>query len=272
MPNVLLNRRVVLSVTENIGENFNPAALALFNAMDNEPNAHNKIIYNNVIRYWICTGDWVESDIIHVPYVGTGQGEQAATLNWKNPGISSTIVPGGFASFADLDGWNDPDGITTFLDTNFTPSTQGVKYTLNDGCFWTWNKTNIQEQTVYIGVYQGTSFSAIIPRGNSSLAFGFVNDGITGVFDNNADSSEVVGAKRTDASTVRIERNGILIKEDADASTSLANISFYYGARHDVAGPSFPCTNIIQAGGVGSKLLNLANIATGIRYLKDNLT
>lgn len=273
MPNPIINRRLFTSSDINNTPSFIPEAQTLFDAMSSEPTLANKIVYNYAIKnYLVDTGDWTEIDVFWVPYVGTGQGAQAAALNWKNPGVTFTLNPVNFVTFNDLGGWVG-DGATTYIDTTWNASTNGVKYVLDSASFFFFLKDNVGDVLQQSGGNTATRFVYIVPRTAGDLGICNINDAGAGHTGTITDSRGLIGVQRTGANSIDLLQNGVIIANSVlIPSTAIPSISQYLGARNNNGTPAFNMLNTIQAGGFGSSAVNQLNVYNCMVYLKANLT
>ena len=107
------------------GVSYDADALALFAAMTTSPTDARKIAINNFILALKAGNVW---DILDALYVLIAANAQASLINWKNPSLNATNVnamvftaDNGYAS-----------STTKYLNSNFSPSIDGVNYVLND--------------------------------------------------------------------------------------------------------------------------------------------
>jgi hypothetical protein len=87
-----------------------------------------KLKQNTLLTSLKSTGVWSKLDVFYV-FAQDG-GSAFGTLNWKNPNANqSTLVNSPiFVSNGGFTG----NGTSSYIDTNFNPSTQGVQYTQNN--------------------------------------------------------------------------------------------------------------------------------------------
>lgn len=87
-----------------------------------------KLKQNTLLASMKASGVWNKLDVF---YVFAQDGSSAfATINWKNPNANqSTLVNS--PTFVNNGGFTG-NGTSSYIDTNFNPSTQGVNYTLNN--------------------------------------------------------------------------------------------------------------------------------------------
>ena len=83
---------------------------------------------NTLIASLKSIGVWAKLDVFYV-FAQDG-GADFGTLNWKNPNANqSTLINS--PTFVSNEGFTG-NGTSSYIDTNYNPSTQGVQYTLND--------------------------------------------------------------------------------------------------------------------------------------------
>lgn len=84
---------------------------------------------NKLLKSMKADGVWAKLDVFYV-FAVDNNASSFATLNWKNPNANqSTLVSS--PTFVSNGGFTG-NGASSYIDTNFNPSTQGVNYTLNN--------------------------------------------------------------------------------------------------------------------------------------------
>lgn len=84
---------------------------------------------NKLLKSIKADGVWTKLDVFYV-FAVDNNASAFATLNWKNPNANqSTLVSS--PTFVNNGGFQG-NGTSSYIDTNFNPSTQGVNYTLNN--------------------------------------------------------------------------------------------------------------------------------------------
>ena len=96
------------------------------------PSADQQAKQNSLLVSLKTIGVWNKLDVFYV-FAQNG-GSAFGTLNWKNPNANqSTLVNAPtFVSNGGLMG----NGTSSYIDTNYNPSTQGVQYTLNNASMY----------------------------------------------------------------------------------------------------------------------------------------
>jgi hypothetical protein len=111
------------------GAAFDPLSLAIFAAMDVQPDAARMAIIDTFIRALVAAGVW---DLLDVLYVFAAHTEQAALLNWINPGPFDGMAVNA-PTFTVDEGFTG-NGSTAYIDTGFNPTTAGGNYVMNSAC------------------------------------------------------------------------------------------------------------------------------------------
>jgi hypothetical protein len=91
------------------------------------PSPEEQIVQDNYLRGLLLSGAWDELDVYYL-FANNGS-KEFATLNWKNPNShQATLVNS--PTFNAGQGFTF-NGTSSYIDTNYNPSTQGVKFTQN---------------------------------------------------------------------------------------------------------------------------------------------
>lgn len=112
------------------------------------PDARTQGIQNAFYRTLQTTGFISNMDIFYVFFNNDTSLEQFSKINWVTPS-AHTITTSGTTNYG-LSGFTF-DGISQYLDTNFIPSVNGVKYTLNDGARILYKSDTDTDDTVMDG-------------------------------------------------------------------------------------------------------------------------
>ena len=124
------------------------------------PSVSQRTLQETLIRDLKTAGVWDKLDVFYV--FATDGDSDYATLNWKDPNnhqVSKVNSPvftadSGFAG----------DGLSSYLDTNYNPSTNGVKYTLDNASISIWSNNYVFNE--FITGASGT-FNCIRMAGSS---------------------------------------------------------------------------------------------------------
>jgi hypothetical protein len=116
------------------------------------PSANQQAKQNILLNTLISSGVWAKLDVLFV--LANDGGASFACINWKNPsGTKATLVSS--PTFTTNQGFNS-NGSSSYIDTNFNASTQGVNFTNN----------NASEFGYQVGALFGLMFGTAGPSGD----------------------------------------------------------------------------------------------------------
>jgi len=204
------------------GSRFTTAAQAIFNAATTQPTQARKIIINNLVVALQVAGIWNSLDLL---YVLAAADSQIARLNWVSP-ATFTAAEVSAPTFA-IDRGYTGDGAASRLNTNWTPSTNGVNFVQDNASMWVWSRTTGTEAVSCAGNNSSTIHCMINPRSaGNTVNLIRINDGTNGTAGANTDGTGFYGVQRTSAAAKRAFRNGVQSGADiAQASTGVANLA-----------------------------------------------
>lgn len=90
------------------------------------PNDDEKLKQNQLVIDLKAAGAWAKAD--HILVLATNSNQSFARIDWRNPTHLATLVNA--PTFVTKKGFQG--GGTSYIDTNFNPFTEGVKYTQNN--------------------------------------------------------------------------------------------------------------------------------------------
>ena len=193
----------------------------------------------------------------------------AARTSFVNP-TSTIITAVNSPTFTPNQGYQG-NGSTSYLNTNYNPSTQGVKYTLNDASGFAYILNNITSQTVAFGSLGSGAVSAFLyPQYNSLTPLYAINDGgqdNTGT-GNSLGLSSVLRINNTSS---RLFKNGVLNASATRSSVTIPNLPLFIGGFNlngNLAGGS---TYKFSATGFGSSVVNQTTLYNSIQTLGTSL-
>lgn len=195
------------------------ASEAIFAEFTTPPSVTNKVNINRLVVTLQSASIWDNLDLL---YVLAAADSQAALINWKNPGTKtlSAVNSPTFTAYAGYAG----NGTTSRLNTAWTPSTEAVKYTLNNASVWVWSRTNSQAAVADIGsVGAGTDTCQIRIRTAANVALFGVNSATSSVA--NTSSSGLFGSQRRASNDLRLFVNGVQTAGVSLASGSLPSLA-----------------------------------------------
>jgi len=155
--------------------------------------------------------------------------ETAARVSIINP-TSTPITNVNSTTFTAGEGFQG-NGTTMYLDTNYNPAVDGVKYTLNSASFGVYSLTSASYASDEIGATNGASIS-VIDTNYLGSSYTLVNSSTGAVFAN-GDGSGFFAAERINNTSESIYINGVSLNTSVSNSISLINFNFYIFARNN---------------------------------------
>jgi hypothetical protein len=197
---------------------FTEEATTLFANMTTAPTLSRAIIINDFIRNLKSSGIWPLLDVLYVTAAATSQ---AALLNWKAPAGSFNALAVNAPTFVADRGYTG-NGTSGRLNTQWTPSTNGVNFTQNSASAWVYCLTNVSEAAADIG---GTtsSFCRVISRNGANMGVS-INDGTASTAAlGTATSVGFSGVSRAASGTLKAWKNGV--QQGADISVNSVSVN-----------------------------------------------
>lgn len=219
----MLPQSTNISNISNIGAGdgaLDPAAVALFAAMNVQPSSARKALINNAISSLKSFGVWSTKDLI---YATAAHDSQAGLLNWKNPG-TNTITAVNSPTFTTDRGYTS-DGSTSYLNTGIAPSAL-TQFTQNSANVNVWSLT--QQAANATAVELGSAGAGGTVNG-LTLSFRFTGDVLpyrindtTAINAANTNTAAMATIQRTAAGATSAYINGSSIGTSSQASTGLS--------------------------------------------------
>jgi hypothetical protein len=231
------------------GVKYEAEALALFSRMTIQPDKNRKKIINKLIKDLIDEGIWSELDAL---WVIAAHDEQSAKLNWIKDSHNLTSVNSTvFVADYGIRG----NGVNSWLNTNYNPSTHGVKYQQNSALF------GVALQTVQAGKSHG----AYEPSTRVQILANFSNYFYAPINYPSYDAGYAVSinngfysAMRTSNTIIKTCQNNKIVELTNKASTANPNITIGLGSLN---GLNEYNTDIISIAFVGASL-------SDVKYLR----
>lgn len=155
----------------------------------------------------------------------------------QEAGLKNLVKRSHDATAVNTPTWTQYEGFTgastKYVNTNYNPSSQAVNYSLNNASFGVYSRTSRSLVTVEMGAGNVNNFITTLFGGNTNIA---VNSAAFKSFANSANSLGLFVANRLSATHLNLSINGTLQTEQAENSTSLANLNFLVFARYNPAG------------------------------------
>jgi hypothetical protein len=192
---------------------------ALIAAMTTAPAAARQTLIDNTIISLKAAGLWTKLDVL---WVLAAADNQAARLNWKNPGsLGLTVVN---APVFTADRGYTGDGSTAALTSTYSPSTFGGVYTLNAATIGCYVLTSGVSTNTALEVYFNNT--GRIGRTSAQVPLCLINDVTNLIASNTVTNPNITSgghmtASRTGASTKELWQNAAQIASSTTASTAV---------------------------------------------------
>jgi hypothetical protein len=219
-----------------------------------QPSPDQKAKQNKLVQSLKDAGIW---DLLDVFYVFATDGDSDfATLNWKAPSANQATKVN-TPTFTSNQGFTG-NGTSSYLNTNFTPSTQGVNYTTNAASFFLHENTNVASNGTN-SVYSDTSANALLitPRSSVNEFRAALNSSAQAVIAGSVtDSQGLHLMNRTTSAVIQGYKNGIQIGGGDIALTASGrpSLSLFLLARNSNGTVDFPRPAQISMAGLGGNL------------------
>ena len=229
MPNTNINRKIVLAQRRL----YDISSIEYFAALATQPTVARKAIINTLVVELKRIGAW---SLIDRLWLFASETQQAATISLVNP-LSTAITEVNSPAWVADQGYTS-DGLTSYLDTNFNPSTQALKYTLNDAYFGVYNRTNVAENTNH-GHFDATNATLMVDRSATDTATARINQTVVAstISVANTDSRGLISVRRSSSSDIAIFRNGSSLGTGTVTSNGIPNNNMYFLARNAAGTP-----------------------------------
>jgi hypothetical protein len=167
------------------------------------PSAPQQILQNQLIVDLKSAGVWNKLDSFRV--YATDGSANFALIDWKRLVLCTAVNSPTFTSNAGYKG----NATSSYINSNFTPSTNGVNYTLNSSSIFVYVSAVRTEGQIQ--AYQGLFFGAswlLISAGTNAIGESYIN-GVTGV----TNTTTGIGfqlVNRLDSNTLNVYFDGVL--------------------------------------------------------------
>lgn len=216
-----------------------------------KPSALQQAKQNKLVLDLKAAGIWSLLDIFYV-YATDGDSD-FATLNWKEPS-SFQCTKVNAPSFTTNAGFNG-NGTSSYLNTNWSPGTNGSNYTQNSAGFGCYIHTNVSETRVDFGTTNAT-FANLFTRTTSDAISTAVNAG-GAITVTNTNSVGLYHIKRTGSNAQEIWKNGINLLTTTGASGARPTGTVYVCAYNNSGSPALYSTKQIGMMWWGAPLTGL---------------
>lgn len=198
---------------------YDPAAVLIFAGFTAPPTDARRTLINACVLALKAGGIWNLLDILYALAAADGQ---AARINWKNPGTFTATAVNSPVFTADR-GFAG-DGSTSYVDTVWSPATNGVNFTRNSASYGGWQTTEANAAQPLLGT--GASGANQLFARSGGVAAGRINQtagSVTGTVSSSIGWTDVV---RPSAGSQSIAQNGVSVGTGVLASVAVPNESF----------------------------------------------
>lgn len=250
----------------------NAEAATLVAAMSSAPDDTRKGVIDTCIGAIKTAGVWTKLDCL---WILAAHDSQAALLDWKNLSDATAVNSPTFTTDRGFTG----DGSTSYINTNFTPSTDGVNYTQNSACMGAYLNAGTDTavsgpNSIGFSSNSNTRQSRIEPwrsaTGGATVRVR-MNDAAATTVGTIATRFGLTASNRSASNAVQVYRNGSSIGTSAVTSAALGTIDAYILGFNDAGLLNGQNDNRCAAAFVGGSLTSTehADLFTAIEAYLD---
>lgn len=217
-------------------ETYDSDASRYFDAMTTELNDSTK---ENINDFVVMLKDSLSIDslaeVFDVMYVFANETQEAALKNVVGRNYDATAVASPTFTVGEGIAGN---GSTSYVNTNFNPSSNGYRYSVNSASFGIYSRTDVNGAYIDIGI-NASSDMAIYSRALSNVAYVRVN---SGAWPSTAslDSRGMFIANKTFTTEQDLYRNSSLLIDDTQTNTGLPDDEVFICAWNSGDSPNTP--------------------------------
>jgi len=206
---------------------FDPAAIAIFNAFSTPPTAARRALINNFVTALKLAGVWPLLDVL---YVFAAAAQQAALINWINPGTFNGTLSGSptFAADRGFTGSGSP-----FVNSNFNPTTApSPQFTQNSASMGGRALTSVANEIIGGYVMAANTNTQLFVTATPTLRIGINAAGVLTHDFTVSPATGLFSGSRTDANNTQAYQNGASLGTYSTASgaPNNDNLGFICGA------------------------------------------
>lgn len=247
------------------------AEAAAFLARTSGLDATHTNAYITLINGLVADGTWALLDALWVPAT---QDSTTALLNLLSASFALTLVNS--PTFTANQGFAG-NGTSSYMNTNFVPSTNGVQYTLNSASYGVYDRTSRlvdsgeQMSVISDSLANISKMSVWIDTDNRDMR---INESIATSTTASATGGASAGfyaAVRTGATAAAIFKNGSSIATGTGAATAKPTVSFFIDARNNEGVAGNFSSDQIAIAFVGSGSINQSSFYTRLQAYMTTL-
>jgi len=192
----------------------------------------------------------------------------AARTSLANP-TSTMITAVNSPTFTASQGYTG-NGTNSYLNTNYNPTTNGVKYTLDSASLYVYSRTDLNAFKFDIGHANATSYSALDIRDGGSF-YRSINQFslVSGIAV--ANSLGLFSGVRVGTFDVRSYKNGVSLLNSSTNSSTLINNNIYVLALNNNGTTAFYSPRQLSVSAIGSGVINQSTFYTALQALGTSI-
>lgn len=240
-------------------ESYTPKAELFFAELTTQPTAARKSLYNDTILALQelnndgLTNNFEEHDLL---FLRAAADQDASLTTIVNPSFDKS-TPLNSPTFTVDRGWTGTLGGNKYLNWNYTPGTDNVKYLKDDSCYWFYSRTNVAENSSDMGVLGGGNISNVFAKYSDNKCYFYLNQSGNSEY-TMTDSLNLIAVRRPNSTTIELWQNGILLQRVSVNSTALVEVEFVSLARNNNGSIIDASSREHAAEGIGSSKIDLA--------------
>lgn len=193
----------------------------------------------------------------------------AARTSFVNP-TSTIITAVNSPTFIPSVGYQG-NGLTSYLNSNFNPFTQGVKYTLNNASGLSYIQQNIVSTGASFGAIVGSDISVLLyPQFTLNMPIYYINNLGTDSY-GTTNSQGLLNFRRISNSTIQLYKNGIFNAQNTKNSSLIPNTNIFICGRSTAGTLTNGFTGTISVTGLGSANYDQLDFYTALQNLAISL-
>lgn len=227
---------------------YDPDAQLYFDQLRPQPSAFYKTAIDILVRRLKQEGVWAILDRL---WIFATEYQEHARINLKapsSPQLTEITSPTWTAS----EGYAF-NGSSSYIETNFIPSSDCEKAILNSASLGVYLRTNVSGADVTdFGATDGSVQSGVYAKWSDNSIMGSVHSTGPSVVSTGTSASGLTGYSRTASNNVNFYRNGTLLGSGSASSSALPTTQMYIGAMNNNGSPLFMSTRQISMAYYGS--------------------
>lgn len=194
------------------------------------PSTPQKALQNALVIALVNSGVWAKLDVLYI--LATNGSSDFSRLNWKNPALYELTAVSS-PTFTSNQGWAG-NATSSYLDTNWVPSTNGVNFTLDNASFGgRVNSGSASQSWVEFGCSTASNVSSAYLFARLS---GFVSFRVNATFTRQVSEASPIAfwhLDRDNSSSTSIYKNGSSLATATDNSSIVPDVSFTIGCMNN---------------------------------------